>query len=87
MRMKNVLICFGVLILCVVGVGFYQGWFVLSSNNHNNPDNKVDVKLTVDPDKAKADAEKVKAKAKSLTGQSTTKTPAASSDKGSKPNE
>ena len=49
-----------VVVLCVVGLGFYQGWFVLSSDGGNSDgDNKVDINLTLDPDKAKEDAEKV----------------------------
>ena len=54
--MKKVLF---VLLLVVVGFGFYRGWFALSSHGRDES-NKVDVNLTVDPDKAKADAEKVK---------------------------
>ncbi len=49
-----------VLVLCFVGLGFYQGWFVLSSRGDNSAgDHKVDINLTVDPDKAKEDAKKV----------------------------
>jgi hypothetical protein len=55
-----------VLILCVVGIGFYRGWFALSSNGPDTGDGKVNINLTVDPDKAKQDAEKVKEKATEL---------------------
>ena len=49
-----------VAVLCFVGLGFYQGWFVLSSRGGNGAgDNKVDINLTVDPDKAKEDAKQV----------------------------
>ena len=54
--MKKVLF---VLLLCVVGIGLYRGWFVLTSHSRDES-NKVDVNLTVDPDKAKEDAAKVK---------------------------
>ena len=47
-----------VLVLVLVGVGFYRGWFSLSSHGRDES-NKVGVNLTVDPDKAKEDAEKV----------------------------
>jgi hypothetical protein len=49
---------FVIVLLCFVGFGFYRGWFVLSSRGGNG-DNKVDINLTVDPDKAKEDAKKV----------------------------
>ena len=48
----------GVLILlalCVVGFGFYRGWFTLSSSSSDTNSNKVDYNLTVDRDKVKAD--------------------------------
>jgi hypothetical protein len=46
-----------ILITIVVGgLGFYRGWFVLSSGRHSGS-NKVDVNLSVDPDQVKADAE------------------------------
>lgn len=41
--------------IVVLGMGFYRGWFVLSSGRHLGS-NKVDVNLTVDPDQVKADA-------------------------------
>ena len=54
-----------VLLLVLVGVGFYRGWFALSSHGRDES-NKVGVNLTVDPDKAKEDAEKVKDKTTDL---------------------
>jgi hypothetical protein len=58
-----------VLVLCVVGVGFYRGWFVLASHGGGGDQgNKVEVQLTVDPDKAKDDARAVGAKVRELTG-------------------
>jgi hypothetical protein len=56
-----------VLVLCVVGWGFYSGWFVLSRQDSGRQDSKVNVTLTVDTDKAKADAKAVEAKVKGLT--------------------
>ena len=56
------------LVLCVVGVGFYQGWFILASHRSDTGDNKVDVNLTVDGDKARADAKAVGAKVEGLIG-------------------
>jgi hypothetical protein len=58
-----------VLALVVIGVGFYRGWFALSSSTADQGNNKVNVNLTVDPDKMKEDAEAVKEKTAELTGQ------------------
>lgn len=57
-----------VLTLGVVGLGFYQGWFVVSSPSHDPESSKVNINLTVDPDKVKEDAQAVKDKTKELTG-------------------
>ncbi len=64
-----------VLVLCFVGIGFYRGWFVLSSQSSQSSDNKINVNLTMDPDKAKEDAESVETKARGLTGTSEEETP------------
>ena len=58
-----------VFVLCVVGVGFFRGWFVLSSSSRESGSHKIDVNLAVDPDKMKEDGQKVKDKTKELTGQ------------------
>jgi hypothetical protein len=50
-----------VLIVCVVLIGLYRGWFTFSE--HHEEGRKVDVSLTVDPDKAKEDAGKMKERA------------------------
>jgi len=57
-----------VLVLCVVGLGFYRGWFAVSSHRGGAESNKVNINVTVDPDKVKEDAEKVKEKTAELTG-------------------
>lgn len=64
-RLCTVLI---VLATLVVGIGFYRGWFVLSSRGSSSSQ-KVDVNLTVDQGKMKADGEKLKDKTKEITGQ------------------
>jgi hypothetical protein len=84
MKLKNVFVVLVVLALCIVGVGFYQGWFVMSNPDSGEGSNKVNVNLAMDPDKAKADADAVKAKARGLTGNSPEKPPAKSSDDGAK---
>lgn len=49
------------LMVCIAAVAFVRGWFVLSSQHAANDDNKIDIKLTVDPNKAKDDADKTAA--------------------------
>jgi hypothetical protein len=57
-----------VLAICVVGFGFYRGWFVLSSPNATEGSNQVNINLAADQDKMKDDVEIVKDKAAELTG-------------------
>ena len=56
-----------VFIVCVAAVGFYRGWFTLSSKPEAGS-NKVDVNLTMDRDKMKQDAETVKEKTTEFVG-------------------
>jgi len=60
-----------VLVLCLVGFGFYRGWFVLSSPGRGTESNKVDVNLSMDGDKVKEDVVTAKEKATELTGKVT----------------
>lgn len=48
-----------VLLVCVLGLGFARGWFTVSKTP-DTESNKVNINVTVDPDKVKEDAEKVK---------------------------
>ena len=57
-----------VLVIGVAGIGFYRGWFTVSESREA-VSHKVDVHVTVDPDKVKADAQTVKDKASELTGE------------------
>ena len=57
-----------VLVVLVVGVGFYRGWFALSRPAPDAGSNTVNVNLATDPDKMKQDAQAVKEKATELTG-------------------
>lgn len=56
--MKNFIVGAIVVVLFLVGIGFYQGWFVFSSGKSSDS-NKVDVRVSVDPDKVQSDARKV----------------------------
>ena len=64
-RFRSLLI---VLAIGVAGIGYYRGWFTVSGSREA-VSHKVDVNLTVDPDKVKADAQTVKDKASELTGE------------------
>jgi hypothetical protein len=52
-----------VLLVVVLVTGFVRGWIALSTPARQPESNKVDVKLTLDPDKVKEDAGRVKEKA------------------------
>jgi len=58
-----------VLAICIIGFGFYRGWFSLSGHGGDATNNKIDVNLTVDPDKVKDDAKIVKDKTTELGNQ------------------
>ncbi len=55
-----------VLVLAVVGVGLYRGWFVVS-NHGGTKSNEAGIHIKVDSDKMKEDAENVKTKTTELT--------------------
>ena len=59
--MKLVIIL--VILACLAGLGFYQGWFHLGSQSSSG---KSDITLTVDKDKMTADEQKAKEKVQSL---------------------
>jgi hypothetical protein len=60
--MKKFAMVLALLLLCVVAFGFYRGWFSMSSSSSDSGSNKVNISLTVDPDKMKADTKMVKEK-------------------------
>jgi len=60
--MKKLIMVVLVLLLCVVRFGFYRGWFALSSPSPEAGSNKVNISLTVDPDRLKADTQMVQKK-------------------------
>ena len=43
-----------ILVIIVIGIGFYRGWFAVSGGR-DSESNDVDVSLKVDTDKVKAD--------------------------------
>ena len=67
--MKSFLMIVFVLVLCVIGFGFYRGWFTTSSTSSKADSHEVNVNLTIDRDKIEADTETALDKAAELTGQ------------------
>jgi hypothetical protein len=51
-----------ILALCVVGIGFYRGWFSFSKPQPEAQGGKVDISVTFDKGKANADLKKVEEK-------------------------
>lgn len=70
MRVMKTIVVLG---LCVVALGYYRGWFTLTSQGQDAESNKVGVNLTVDPDKVKEDVGRVKEKTTGLGNQATDK--------------
>ena len=62
--MRSRFILLVVLLLCVVGIGFYRGWFSVSSPKPGTEGDKVNINLSVDKGKMKSDANKVETKVK-----------------------
>jgi len=57
-----------VLLVGVVALGFYRGWFALSSRSPDAASKKVNVSLTLDRDKMQEDASAVQKKTTDLVG-------------------
>ncbi len=51
-----------VLLVCLIAVGLYRGWFTVSRPAHNAGGDKIDVKASVDVKKINGDIEKVEKK-------------------------
>lgn len=50
------------LLLCLVGVGIYRGWFSFSTPARDPQGHKVNLSVSVDTDRVKADADALKAR-------------------------
>jgi hypothetical protein len=66
--MRSLIKVLAVLLLCLVGIGFYRGWFSLSSSKPDAEGKKVNVTVSVDKGKMKSDVEKAKEKVKEEVG-------------------
>jgi hypothetical protein len=60
--MKRLFAVLIVLVLLTIGLGFYRGWFAVSSRGPDAGSNKVNINLTVDRDKMHEDAEAIQNK-------------------------
>ena len=56
--MRAILVVIVLLIVGIVGVGFYRGWFLMSSNR-DSEDQKVNTTFTVDEEKIEEDKDKL----------------------------
>ena len=56
--MRGFLIVVVLLLVGIAGLGFYRGWFQISSDR-DNTENKVNTTFTVDENKIREDKEKV----------------------------
>ncbi len=61
--MKTLLVVFVVILVGIAGLGFYRGWFNLTTNT---PDQKPSATITVDESKFHADEEKVGEKVRGI---------------------
>jgi hypothetical protein len=64
--MKKLIRVIVVLALLLIGLGFYRGWFAVSNPGPDTGSSKMNLNLTVDPDKMKEDVETVKKKTTDL---------------------
>ena len=56
--MRGLLIVVVLLIVGIVGLGFYRGWFLVSSNR-DSEDQRVNTTFTVDEERIEEDKEKL----------------------------
>lgn len=65
---------FGVLTVVaifVIGLGFYRGWFTMSSSSPEKDADKVNINVTIDRDKMDDDAKAVKKKSTEIADKAT----------------
>jgi hypothetical protein len=60
--MLSLLKLLAVLLICLVGIGFYLGWFSLSNPSPDTEGNKVNINVSVDKGKIKSDVKKAEQK-------------------------
>jgi hypothetical protein len=57
-----------VLLICLVGIGFWRGWFSVSGPRSDAEGDKVNVNMSVDKGKIKSDIKKVERKVEKGVG-------------------
>ncbi len=57
-----------VLVICLVIIGFWQGWFTISRNPAPDADGKTNISVSVDRNKMKTDLKKAKEEVKEEIG-------------------
>ena len=62
--MRSLIKVLVVLLICLVGIGFFRGWFSLSSPNPGPQGDKVNVDLSVDKGKIESDVKKAEGEVK-----------------------
>lgn len=60
--MRSLLKLLVVFLICLIGIGFYRGWFSFSSSHQDVVSNKVNVDLSVDKGKIRSDMKQAKQK-------------------------
>jgi hypothetical protein len=75
--MRSLIKVLAVLLVCLIGIGIYRGWFSVSRSNPEPAGDKVDVTVSVDKAKMKSDIKraegKVEREVKELEGELKTK--------------
>lgn len=74
--MRQAFVVLVVLAVCLVGFGFYRGWFAMSSHDPAAGNDDVNINLSTDKGKFDQDVQTVKDKTSELTGSSTEEGPA-----------
>lgn len=70
--MRSMIKLLVLLLICLVGIGFYRGWFSFSNLSPNTDGNRVNIDVSLDKGKMKSDIkeaeQKVKEEVKELEG-------------------
>ena len=61
--MKRLMFVFVLVLACVIGLGFYRGWFQIGSDRNDSQDHLT---ITVDESKIKDDSKKAQQKVQNL---------------------
>ncbi len=62
--MRSLIKLLVVLLICLVAIGFYRGWFSLSNASPDKEGDKANINMSVDKGKMKSDVKKAEEKVK-----------------------